>query len=172
MYSEDSHKVSLRAMEPEDLDILYRIENDVTLWKVGATNVPHSRYVLHDYIATASGDIYVDRQVRLIVENGEGDVVGLVDIVDFDPQHLRAEVGIVIMSQYRNLGYAGAALSQVASYSLDILHLHQLYAFVDKANAPSLSLFRKMGYRECGELRDWLYDGKAFHDALLMQLFL
>ena len=63
----NSDKVTLRAMEPEDLDLLYRIENDRQLWDVGSTNVPYSRYVLHDYIANSSGDVYTDRQVRLIV---------------------------------------------------------------------------------------------------------
>ena len=52
--------VHLRAIEPEDLDFLYRIENDVKLWNVGITNVPYSRYALHDYVANASGDIYTD----------------------------------------------------------------------------------------------------------------
>ena len=40
--------VRLRAMEPEDLDTLYQMENDVEIWNVGTTNVPYSRYVLHD----------------------------------------------------------------------------------------------------------------------------
>ena len=57
--------IHLRAIEPEDLDFLYRIENDVKLWNVGITNVPYSRYALHDYVANASGDIYTDHQVRL-----------------------------------------------------------------------------------------------------------
>ena len=80
-------KIRLRALEPEDLELLYAIENDVSLWGVGITNVPYSRYTLHDYIANASNDIYVDRQVRLIVENEEGQTVGIVDVVNFDPQH-------------------------------------------------------------------------------------
>ena len=50
-------EIRLRALEPEDLDLLYKIENDMKLWNVGATNVPYSRYTLHDYIATASNDI-------------------------------------------------------------------------------------------------------------------
>ena len=36
-------KVKLRAMEPEDLDVLYEIENDAEMWHVGAVNVPYSR---------------------------------------------------------------------------------------------------------------------------------
>lgn len=172
MESVELQEVRLRAMEPEDLDILYRIENDVRLWNVGATNVPYSRYVLHDYIANASGDIYTDRQVRLMIENTDGYVVGIVDIVNFDPQHLRAEVGIVIENRFRNKGYACSALRQIAEYSLGILHLHQLYAFVDSSNTESVNLFKKLGYKICGELEDWLYDGKSYHNALLMQTFL
>ena len=39
--------VELRAMEPEDLDTLYTIENDKSMWDVGTTNVPYSKFVLH-----------------------------------------------------------------------------------------------------------------------------
>ena len=89
-------KVHLRAIEPEDLDLLYRIENDVKLWNVGTTNVPYSRYTLHDYVANASDDIYTDRQVRLMVEDASGAVVGIADIVNFDPGNCRAEVGLIM----------------------------------------------------------------------------
>ena len=36
----ERQKIRLRALEPEDLDILYAIENDADLWNVGITNVP------------------------------------------------------------------------------------------------------------------------------------
>jgi len=164
--------VRLRAIEPEDLDLLYKIENDMRLWNVGATNVPYSRYTLHDYIANSTGDIYNDRQVRLMVENERREVVGIVDVVNFDPSHLRAEVGIVIENRYRRHGYAAAALQAIAKYSLSVLHLHQLYVFADTSNDASVNLFRKMGYEASIELKDWLYDGRRYHNAILMQLFL
>ena len=86
-------KIKLRAMEPEDLDVLYKIENDTSLWGVGVTNVPYSRYTLHDYIANSVGDIYTDKQVRLMIDNEQGQTVGIIDITDFDPRHRRAELG-------------------------------------------------------------------------------
>ena len=58
-------------MEPEDLDLLYKIENDESLWSVSTTNVPYSRYVLHDYIANSKNDIFADNQVRLIIETDD-----------------------------------------------------------------------------------------------------
>ena len=165
-------QVSLRALEPEDLDLLYRIENDTELWNVGVANVPYSRYLLHDYIATSSGDIYKDGQVRLVIENGSHQVVGLVDVINFDARHSRAEVGIVIEKAYRRLGYASEALQLVAAYARRVLHLHQLYALIAKENDSSQALFAKQGYQLSAECHDWLFDGAKYQSALLYQLFL
>ena len=162
----------LRAMEPEDLDFLYTIENDVDIWDVGMTNVPYSRYALHNYMANVSNDIYADRQVRLIVEHGKGILVGMVDLVNFDPRHQRAEIGIVIGKEHRKKGFATAALGLLADYAASVLHIHQLYVVVSIDNEPSLRLFEKLGYRSGTVLKDWLFDGKNYHDAVLMQLFL
>ena len=46
-----AENIRLRALEPEDLDWLYRIENDEHVWKWGNSNVPYSRYALKKYIA-------------------------------------------------------------------------------------------------------------------------
>ncbi|MBR1879556.1 MAG: GNAT family N-acetyltransferase [Prevotella sp.] len=167
-----NEEVILRAMEPEDLDLLYKIENDQKLWDVGNTNVPYSRYVLHDYIANASGDIYTDQQVRLIVENGVGETVGIADITNFDAKNCRAEVGIVIAREFRLQGYALRTLRKIAVYSLNVLHLHQLYAIVDANNQASIELFTKADYQQVAELKEWLYDGRKYHHAILMQIFL
>ncbi len=164
--------VKLRALEPEDLEILYEIENNVALWNVGITNVPYSKFTLHDYILSVTGDIYTDKQVRLMVENKDNEIVGIADVINFDPRHLRAEVSIVVIDKYRNQGYAGSILNHLATYSKNILHLHQLYAFVAETNNASIHLFDKMGYSVGGVLHDWLYDGNRFQNALLVQTFL
>lgn len=57
--------ISLRAMEPDDLDLLYKVENDQELWEVGATNVPYSKALLRDFIMNATGDIYTDKQATV-----------------------------------------------------------------------------------------------------------
>ena len=164
--------VRLRAMEPEDLDALYRIENDRDVWDVGENNVPYSRYILHDYIANASADIYADKQVRMVVENEEGQLVGVADVVNFCPSHARAEVSIVICREHRKKGYARAAIRQIMEYALRTLHLHQLYAVVREDNMPSLNLFSSLGFKSKMVLEDWLFDGKDYHNALVMQFFL
>lgn len=164
--------VTLRAIEPEDLDLLYRIENDIHLWNVGNTNVPYSRFVLHNYIANSQCDIYADKQVRLMIENESRKIVGIIDVMNFDPTHRRAEVGIVIEQEYRRNGFGKSALIKIAQYANQVIHLHQLYAIIDKENAAALKLFKEAGFKVAADLPHWLYDGKNYHDAQLLQLFL
>ena len=92
MFAADN--IRLRALEPEDLEWLYSIENDEELWQWGSSNVPYSRYSLKTYIAESRHDIYADGQLRLVIETeDEHLVLGCVDLMDFSPRHLRAEIG-------------------------------------------------------------------------------
>ncbi len=89
-------RVRLRALEPEDLDLLYRWENDPVLWEVGNTLAPYSRYLLKEYIAGSDRSIYESRQLRFMIEECDtGISVGIVDLFDFEPHPNRAACGII-----------------------------------------------------------------------------
>lgn len=163
-----AEKARLRAMEPEDLDFLYSMENDRELWNVGNTSVPYSRYVLHDYVAHSSNDIYRDCQVRLVVETASGETAGLIDVFNFSAQHRRAEVSVAVSREFRRQGIAASAVRQVMQYAVRTLHLHQLYAVIACDNAASLALFGGMGFERSGVLPDWLYDGEKYQNGIVM----
>ena len=165
--------VILRAMEPEDLDTLYKIENNQELWAVSATNVPYSRFALHKYVETNTNDIYADKQVRLMIDNEAGETVGIIDLMNFSPQHSRAEVGIVIMKPHRQRGYATAAMEKLVAYARQTLHLHQLFLVTECDNESCLLLFEKLGFEKTALLKQWLQQKEGvYKDACLMQLFL
>ena len=124
--------VKLRAIEPEDLDILYGIENDMSLWNDSITSVPYSRYMLYDYIANTRNDIYTDRQVRMMIENNKCEVVGIVDLINFDPKHLRAEIGIVIKRDFRNLGYAQSAINKIKDFFKDLKNFFSIFVLTGR----------------------------------------
>ena len=60
--------IKLRKIEPNDLPFLYQWENDAASWADGANHNPLSQQDLRDYIASTTGDIYKDGQLRLIIE--------------------------------------------------------------------------------------------------------
>ena len=163
-------RVTLRAMEPEDLEVLYTLENDTTLWDISSVNVPYSRYLLKQFIAKGTHDIYTDGQLRLMIESvEEGTVVGMADIVDFNPRHLRAEIGIVLDKDYRNRGYATEVLALMEKYVCEFLHLHQLYSYVSVENTASVRLFQKAGFKATCKLKDWLCVGNKYVDTIIFQ---
>ncbi len=174
MTTKTAMKINLRALEPEDIDLLYQVENDSCIWEAGNNNMPYSRQILREYILNTTGDIYTDKQLRLIIESSESshEPIGILDLTNFDPRNNRAEVGITVLSPYRQHGYATEALAELEKYASQTIHMHQIYAIVPAENTPSLKLFTKCGFTATGELEDWLYDGKTYKNALLMQKIL
>ena len=170
--NEHHPSVILRALEPDDLDFLYTIENDRDMWDVGTTNVPYSRFSLNNYILGCSNDIFTDKQLRLMVEDSQSNKIGLVDVFNFEPRHHRAEIGIAIIKECRGRGYGHEALREVLLYCRNFIHVHQLSAIIDIYNDCSLKLFESIGFKRIATLKDWLYDGEHYHDAVILQKIL
>lgn len=168
----EDKKIHLRALEPEDLDFLYEMENDESLWEMGGTNVPYSRQVLLDYITTATADIYTDKQVRLIVENEQQEAVGIIDLMNFDPRHQRAELGIVIKKERQHQGLAQLAIRHLMQYASNVLHLHQIYAIVAESNQNAVKMLEVLGFQGDKLLKEWLKTGRGYEDAYIFQSFL
>lgn len=166
----ENDRIRLRALEPEDLDWLYRAENDTEVWQAGATLTPFSRYVLREYIAVSHRDIFELKQLRLVVElQKTKQTAGMIDLFDFDPYHRRAGVGVLIDSACRKGGVATDALTLLADYAFSFLHLHQLYAHVPVTNQASKALFTRCGFTVAGVLSDWLAEADGYQDVWMMQ---
>lgn len=164
--------IRLRAMEPEDLDVIYNIENDLDLWTVGYTNAPYSRYLLHDFIANSTCDIYTDRQLRLIAENENGEIVGIADLSDFEPRHNRAEFGMVVRKEFRRQGIAKLIVEKIIDYARRVIHLHQVYSVVSVDNKAAIAMFKSLQFDDGQRLKEWIFDGKNYKDAMFFHYFL
>lgn len=162
--------ISLRALEPTDLDFLFQIENNETFWTVSNTQKPFSRFILQQYLENSHQDIYQIKQLRLIVvENKSENPVGMIDLFDFDPKHKRAGIGILIRPSAQNKGYASEALKLLINYTFKHLDLHQVYSNITEDNTTSIQLFRKAGFIETGLKKDWTYSNGEFKNELLYQ---
>jgi diamine N-acetyltransferase len=172
--------IRLRALEPVDLNRLYRWENDTTIWSVSGTMAPFSRFVLEEFVNQAHQDIYTNKQLRLMIELkyivddeeiDEPKAIGCVDLFEFDPRNRRAGLGILIADKAdRGKGYATEALHLVVEYAFQVLDLHQLYCNVRIDNESSVALFKKSGFEISGLKQDWIYENGRYIDEYTMQL--
>ena len=216
-----SPTVNLRPLESADLPLMYKLENDTRLWDTTSAVQPLSRGTIGRFINASTGDIYKDRQLRLVIEinhsvledrkqgtakkpqasmpkasqrlssavgkagadterKSESEAanlkpqieiegisqiptsVGFIDLTNFSPRHQRAEVGICLLPEYQQKRIGTEALRLMEDYAAQMLHIHQLYAYINPTNEISTRLFSSAGYRLVGTLRDWVKTSSGY----------
>lgn len=161
----------LRALEPEDIEILYQWENNTLLWDAGNTRNPYSRFVLKQYILNSDKDIYENKQLRLMICLRSGQTIGTVDLFDFDIHNSRVALGLYVDSAYQGKGYASQALRLVEEYVFDYLRVNQLYCHIAGSNIASRSMFEKENYAKTSLLKEWIKTTNGFQDIIVFQQF-
>jgi len=163
--------IAMRALEPTDLETLYLWENDTTLWAVSDTIAPYSREALWHYLENYTGDLYAQRQLRLMITLAEdGTPVGTIDFLNFDPLNNRSELGLFITREHRGKGLGRQALELLTSYACKHIGLRQLYVYIALDNEVCLKLFESYGYRRVGILQSWVKRGNEYRDVALLQM--
>ena len=164
----------MRKIEPSDLPFLYQWENDATMWADSDTHNPLSRHDLHQYIENTTGDIYRDGQLRLIIEESQlstlnsqhsTQILGCIDLFDFDARNLKAAIGMYIAPEARGKGVGKQAVQLLLDYAFNFLHLRMVYAIISVNNVACSRLYEQMDFLPSSSLRAWTLEG----DAILWQ---
>lgn len=164
-------KVFLRALEPDDLDFILKVENSEDFWEISATRVPYSRFLIKKYLQNSHRDIFDVKQLRLMICHNDSTPMGLIDVFDLEPKDRRAALGILIVNdEDRGKGYGVEVLELISNYCFTHLCLHQLYANVTVDNLASLKLFEKCNFKPVGIKKDWVLVNGKFKDEILYQL--
>ncbi|MEN1783903.1 MAG: GNAT family protein [Bacteroidota bacterium] len=160
----------LRALEPEDLDFLYTIENDLNIWEISNTLAPYSKALLQDYLSNAHRDIYEVKQLRLCICAPTGERLGLIDLFNYDPKHKRAGIGVILAYEKdRKQGIGTEAVTLLLNYAFSVLELHQVYANMLEDNTASKQLFERLGFHLVGAKKDWIYWNGSYKHELMYQ---
>jgi diamine N-acetyltransferase len=167
-------KVNLRALEPDDIEILYKWENNRSIWHLSNNLTPLSRFTLEQYVLSAGQDIYATHQMRMMIdlivpENGIK-TIGSIDLFEFEPAHQRAGVGILILDGFRGKGYASESLELLINYAFETLQLHQLFANISPDNSDSIRLFESKGFHLIGIKKEWNHVHNSWQDENMYQL--
>ncbi len=163
--------VLLRALEPEDLDFLFEIENNTTIWTVSNTLQPYSKHLLRQYLNNVQQDITEAKQLRLVICNLDGATIGLIDLYDFDSLNQRVGLGIVIKeTKDHQKGYGTEAVELLIRYIFKVLLLHQVYVSISEENTASIRLFQKLNFINCGIKKDWKKTSLGYTNEHFYQL--
>lgn len=164
-------ELKLRAVEPEDAEMMYKAENDEAAWQYSDYLAPMSCEILRQYALTYDADPLRSGQLRLVIEYGESPV-GLLDLFDISPRHLRADTGIYLLPEFRGMGLGVKALELAKEYSGRRLGLHQLTATIAQSNATAKLCYEKAGFKPTGIRPDWLRTPDGYQSATILSAVL
>ena len=163
--------LKLRALEPNDLEMVYDIENDKSLWVYSNTTSPFSRHTLKKFIENSHLDIIEHKQLRLVIADDDNSY-GFIDLYDYDFINRRVGLGIIIFKKYRSKGIGLISLQLTEDYLLEHVPIHLVYANISSTNKESISLFEKSDFVNVGLKKDWIFYNNQFNDELLFQKIL
>ncbi len=170
----ENKNIKLRAVELDDIDLLYNWENDTQLWKVSNTITPFSKYILKKYIENYHLDIYQTKELKLMIDvkisENNFNTVGILDVFNFDPFNKRAGIGIMIHKKERDKKYATESLKIIRDYAFNYLKIHHLYCNISEKNTNSLKLFQNLKFEITGEKKDWIMVNNKYEKIYFLQL--
>lgn len=157
----------LRPLEREDLRFVHSLDNNATVMRYWF----EEPFETFDELLGLYEDHIHDQTERRFVAEDAGTPVGLVELVEINHIHRRAEFQIIVAPDHQGKGYAGKAARAALEYGFAVLNLHKLYLVVDKDNARALHIYQKLGFIIEGELKDEFFVHGEYRTVLRMCLF-
>lgn len=162
-------RVTLRAVEPGDLERVYEWMNDRDVTRFIMARYPMSRSDEEKWLAESSGKNGFARDVRLAIEAEDGTHIGTIGLHAVAPEDRSAELGIMIgdKSLWSN-GYGTDAIQTLVRFVFEQMNLHRVSLGVIEYNERGFACYEKCGFVEEGRSRDALYRDGRYWDIIRM----
>jgi len=163
--------VRLRAIEPSDWGTYFAWNHDDDQARaVSTVPFPQSREAVQRWAEHEATRQPEDDNVRFVIENTAGEVVGDLGTHHCDARTGTLAYGITISAGHRRKGYAAEAIALVLRYYFDELRYQKVTVGVYSFNGPSIRLHEKLGFQQEGRLRRVVYTEGQFFDQLFFGL--
>jgi diamine N-acetyltransferase len=160
-------KLKLRPLEREDLHFVHELDNNETVMHYWFEE-PYEAFV--ELCDLYEKHIHDQSERRFVVEL-ERQSVGLVELVEINHIHRRAEFQIIISPDFQGKGFATIAAQLAMDYAFKTLNLNKLYLVVDSENERAINVYAKLGFKKEGILiKEFFVDGN-YRDAYRMAVF-
>ena len=165
--------VTLRPLERSDLHFVHVLNNNRSVMGYWFEE-PYESFVELEELYRKH--IHDQSERRFIVEHEQADTqaherVGLVELVEIDHLHRRAEFLIMISPEHQGRGFAKAATRRAINYAFRVLNLYKLYLLVDVDNASAIRVYEGAGFQREGVLVDEFFSDGRYRSVIRMCIF-
>ena len=162
-----NNTIILRPLEREDLSFVHKLNNNANVMRYWFEE-PYETLI--ELNALYDQHIHDQTERRFVVVcNGEN--AGLMELVEIDLIHRRAEFQIIVLPDQQGKGVATRATKLAMDYGFGVLNLHKIYLIVDSDNKKAIKIYEKSGFRIEGQLLQEFFVNGKYRDAIRMCLF-
>lgn len=164
----DTNTLALRPLERQDLRFVHELNNDAKIMRYWFEE-PYETF--SELSQLYDRHVHDQRERRFVAVDSQGELVGLVELIELDYIHRRGEFQIIIAPQCQGRGYAGQATRLAIEYAFKVLNMRKLYLIVDTSNAAAIHVYEKCGFQHEAELKEEFFGNGAYHNAYRMCIF-
>ncbi|MEW9824835.1 MAG: spermidine N1-acetyltransferase [Candidatus Symbiodolus clandestinus] len=159
--------VRLRPLERDDLRFVHKLDNTESVMRYWFEEAYEAYVELCDLY---DKHIHDQSERRFIIEK-QGENLGLVELVEINHIHRRAEFQLIIDPAHQGNGYASIAIRLAMNYAFSVLNLYKIYLVVDSENKKAIHLYQKIGFQKEGELKHEFFINRQYRNAIRMFIF-
>ncbi len=162
-------RVTLRAIERDDLQRLWEFNNDLAVELAGGGDPPmpqsYERLVADLEREWQKGG----RDDSLFAIEVDGAIIGLCQLSNFNQTARNAELGITIGDkEYWGQGYGSEAIALLLHYAFQYRNLNRIWLWCHGANQRGIRAYKGCGFVEEGRLRQHVWSNGSYDDAVYM----
>jgi RimJ/RimL family protein N-acetyltransferase len=160
--------IDLRPVENPDLNLIADWRNAPSIWRFFFNPLPIVRSQQKAWLTALRGDR--SRLLLMIADRATRTAVGTIGMDHIDLRNQSAEIGNLLIGnpRYRRRGIAKEAAALLLDFAFSKLNLRRIYLHVFADNEPAIRLYRALGFREEGRLREAMFADGRFKDVLVM----
>lgn len=157
----------LRALERTDLRFVHNLNNNRNIMSYWFEEPYESFDELEELY---NRHIHDNAERRFVVENSEKELIGLVELIEIDYIHRRAEFQIIINTAHQGKGFARELIHKALDYAFTILNLHKVYLIVAINNKKAIHLYQACGFIEEGHFIKEFFINGQYRDVKRMYI--
>jgi len=161
----------LRAWREEDLPAMIELRNNVALQamllaRARGSDASQVRQWLEDRSSRPGSMLFI------VADRLTDEPSGYLQFTGIDPIDLNADLGICLAPAAQGRGMGSAALKLALSHLRDDLRIRKISLRVRADNSGAIRCYLRLGFRQCGELKNHFFVEGCWQNVLLMELFL
>ncbi len=159
-------KIQLKPLEWKDWKTYLAWVNEPGIMQLIDRYLPVSELEHQDFYRKLLKD---KTQIFFAVKTPAGKFLGVCALKHLDLKNRKAELYICLNGKgVRGRGLGQQAVGALLDYGFETLNLNRIYLYTPAFNKAALACYRRCGFKTEGVLKEDLFSGGRYHDAVRM----